>query len=258
MTADELFQAALKRRGFVFSITEAGLYQVQLGDGSATISLENIRRNFARDQDATAVEHFARHFDEQLLVTETAWDQAAPYVRFSLEPSDYATGFDNTLHNRVTDSLVQIYVVTTPDGSRITWISHDMMARWGVRQEDVRAAAETNMAQVVKQTKLEVQAAGDVDLGMLSMEDTPFKASLILSAEFPKLVSPQFGWPVFVVAPARDFVYVLSQSSANFLPRLGKVVLREYKQSGYPVTAEVLAVGDEGLTAVGAYANKDA
>ena len=62
------------------------------------------------------------------------------------------------------------------------------------------------------------------------------------------------GWPVLAVAPARDFVYVLSTDHTKFLPRLGAVVMREYQESGYPITAEVLSIDDNGITAIGSFA----
>jgi hypothetical protein len=61
-------------------------------------------------------------------------------------------------------------------------------------------------------------------------------------------VSSVHGWPVFVVVPARDFVYVRSQGHRNFLGCLGSVVLREYPEAGYPVAADVLEVSDTGIT----------
>ena len=73
-----------------------------------------------------------------------------------------------------------------------------------------------------------------------STEETPFKASLILSPAFRELVSPKLGWPVFVVVPCRDFAYVISGEDRDLLGRLGGVVVKEYQNSGYPITKDVL------------------
>ncbi|MCR9202028.1 MAG: hypothetical protein NXI04_25580 [Planctomycetaceae bacterium] len=258
MNADELFQTALKRRNLSYSLSEDGHYIVQLGEVTARISLENVRRDFARDHDTAAIDRFAEQLDEHFFDTDVGWGSAAPFVRYCLEPSDYATGFAQTLHEFVTDSLVRIFVCTSPDGSRITWISHDMMVRWGVPESDVRAQADRNMSQLVQQTTLQVQAAGDVHLGMLAIDEVAFKASLLLAPGFRSLVEPEFGWPVLAVAPARDFVYVLSSEQTDFVPRLGAVVMREYRESGYPITPEVLSIDENGITAIGSFARKHA
>jgi len=254
MTADELFRAALDRRSLAYTIDEDGLYVVKIGDISATINLDNVRRNYDRDNDADAIEQFAAQLDGNLFDEQPSWEEVTPLLRYALEPADYVTGFDDTLHERVTDGLVKVFVFATPDGASISWISHDMIADWGVGKDDVIAVASANMDQLVRETKLEVQEAGDVELGMLAVDDTPFKASLILSPEFRSLVAPVHGWPVFVVVPARDFVFVLARQHREFLGRLGGVVLREYSESGHPITADVLEVGDDGVTAIGSFA----
>ncbi len=51
-----------------------------------------------------------------------------------------------------------------------------------------------------RDTKLKIQEIDGVKLGMLSTNDSPFKASLILAKGFRELVSPTHGWPVYVVA----------------------------------------------------------
>jgi hypothetical protein len=245
MTADQLFQAALDRRSLTYTINEDGLYLIQVGDISARINLDNVRRNYERDNDADAIERFAQQLDGEIFDDQPSWEEVRPFIRYSLEPSDYATGFDDTLHESVTDELVKIFVFTPADGSSISWITHDMVASWGVSNEDVIGLANANMDQLVRETQLELQPVGDFELGMLAVDDTPFKASLVLSPEFRSLVSSVHGWPVFVVVPARDFVYVIAQKHREFLGRLGRVVLREYNESGLPVTADVLEVGDE-------------
>ena len=257
MNADELFQAALDRRSLTYTINDEGLYLVQIRDIAATINLDNVRRDYERDDDADAIERFAQQLDGDMFGDQPSWEDVTPFLRYSLEPSDYATGFDDTVHESVTDELVKVFVFTPPDRSRISWITHDMITDWGVTRDDVIALANENMDQLVRDTTLEVKEAGDVELGMLSLADTHFKASLMLSPQFQSLVSPVHGWPVFVVAPARDFVYVLSHTHRDFLGRLGGVVLREYNESGHPVTADVLELGDNGITAIGSFAQKD-
>ena len=131
-----------------------------------------------------------------------------------------------------------------------------MLADWGITRETVVSQANENMNNLVSDASLEIEEIDGEKLGMLSTTDTPFKASLILTGRFRELVSPTHGWPVFVVAPARDFVYVIPQDDRNFLGQLGAVVLREYNESGHPVTADVLAVGDDGVTAIGSFKPK--
>lgn len=254
--ADALFQAELDQRGLEYTINGDGLYEITLGDVVATVNLDNVRRNYERDKDREAISRFAEQLTTDFFGNIPTWEDVQPLVRYSLEPSDYEHGFADTLHQVVTDELVKVFVYVSPDGSRISWITDDILAEWQTARDTVIALANKNMDQLVSETELEIEEIDDVPLGMLNSQETAFKASLILSSEFRDLVSPSHGWPVYIVVPARDFVYVIPQSNRDFLGRLGTVVVREYNESGYPITQDVLEVGDDGVTAIGSFAPK--
>lgn len=255
-TADELFQLELANRNLPFTVTDDERYRIRIGDVMATVNLENIRRNYERDNDADAIVRFAKQLDVDMTGEIPDWESVKSHLRFSIESSEYKARFKDTVHEIVSEELVKVFAFTPPDGSRIAWITHSMLADWKVTRKAVVDQADSNMNHVVANTKLEIEEIDGVKLGMLSVNETPFKASLILTERFRELVSPTHGWPVYVVAPTRDFVYVIPRANRDFLGRLGAVVLQEYNESGYPVTADVLEVGDEGVTAIGSFAPK--
>jgi uncharacterized protein YtpQ (UPF0354 family) len=252
-TADRIFELELKKRGIVASRTADGLYELQIDDRTISVSLDNVRRNYHRDRNPQAVVDFVDQVTRDFFAEVPVWDEVRPFVRYCLEPSDYENGFEGAVRDMVTDELCRVYVFTPPDGSRITWIDESMLRDWKVTRADVVRHADENMNAVVAATKLECEEIDGVKLGMLSTTETPFKASLILSPAFRQLVSATHGWPVYVVIPCRDFVYVLSTANRDFLGRLGRVVVNEYRKSGYPITKDVLEVGDEGVKAIGTF-----
>ncbi|MEM7314903.1 MAG: DUF1444 family protein, partial [Planctomycetota bacterium] len=251
--ADDLLCSELDKRNLEYAQTPDGRYEVQIGDQSVTVSLDNIRRNYDRDGDADAITRFVEKVLSSFFAETPSWDEVCPFVRYSLEPSDYETGFDDVLFNVITDELNQVFVYTPEDGTYISWIDKSTLEDWGVTREQVVRLAEENMAAIVANTKFEVQDIDGNQLGMLSTEETPFKASLILSPAFRDLVSPTHGWPVYVVVPCRDFAYVIRQDNRDFLGRLGKVVINEYRKSGHSLTRDVLEVSDNGITSIGTY-----
>jgi hypothetical protein len=174
-------------------------------------------------------------------------------VRYSLEPNDYETGLEDVFFNVVSAELLQVFVYTPADGSSITWIDDSMLVDWGVTRELVALEAEKNMAEIVAGASLEVDDIDGNHLGMIATEETSFKASLILSPQFRSLVSPALGWPVRVVVPCRDFVYVVRCDKPEFLPRLGGVVVREFHSSGHSITKDVLEVSNDGIKAIGTF-----
>ena len=173
---------------------------------SAEVDLENVRRNYARDNAPSVVSRFAEQLTADFFGDAPSWSDVQPYVRFCLEPSDYETGFANTVHETVNDELVKVFVYISPDGSRITWVSNDTLAKWGVDSDAIVELANKNMN---------------------------------------------------VVVPARDFAYIIPTANRDFLGRLGPVIIREYKESGHPISQDVLEVGDDDVTAIGSFAPKD-
>jgi hypothetical protein len=252
-TADDVFESELQKRGIVFAKTADGLYDLQIDDRKITANLENVRRNYDRDRNSRAVVEFVDHATKDVFAQIPTWNEVRPFVRFCLEPSDYETGFEGVIFDTVTDELCRVYVFNSSDGSRITWISKSMLREWKVTRADVVHQADENMNAIVAATKLEYEEIDGVKLGMLSTTEMPFKASLILSPAFRQLVSATHGWPVYIVAPSRDFVYVIPMANRDFLSRVGRVVVDQYRKSGHPITKDVLEVSDQGIKAIGTF-----
>jgi hypothetical protein len=250
---DELFQEELKKRGLVFSITPEWHYKIAIQGTDYTVNLENIRRNYERDDDAGIIIRFVDNVLRMPEPTPPTWMEVQPYLRFSLEPSNYVSGFDDVLFDRISDELYKVYVYARADGSWISWVYESCMKAWGVDRGEVVRQADSNMRDLVLQAKCEFQEIDGVKLGMLAMQETTFKASLILSSAFRDLVAGVIGWPVYVVVPCRDFAFVISATDRDFLGRLGRVVVDQYRKSGHPITKDVLEVSDDGIKAIGTY-----
>jgi hypothetical protein len=80
-----------------------------------------------------------------------------------------------------------------------------------------------------------------------------FKASVIFAPGFKRFASKKLEWPILAVIPCRDFIYILSEKDKALLNRMGQVVQKEYRESGYQITTEVLKVSDEGIKAIGKF-----
>jgi hypothetical protein len=109
------------------------------------------------------------------------------------------------------------------------------------------------MDRILRQTKIEMIAVEEHHLGVLGHELTAFKAALLFCPNLKAVAEPVLGWPLFAVMPCRDFVYVLNCKDEPLLGRMGHVVMREYRESGYPITTEVFELSDRGMRVVGDY-----
>jgi len=245
-------RALLNRRGLTLSPAEdAGRYRVA-GPAIAEllISPENIFSEVERTGDA---ELLGRWLDELL----SGPGGLPPYLvarsglRITLEPA--TTDFGPSLHSPLTPGTHEVIAWTDPDERRITWLSAASLDLWHARPDDVEEAARANMDRLLGEAELVVEDVRGCKLGMLSI-DSVFKASLLRAPSLRSVVEPALGWPVCAVAPCRDFLYLFPDADKETLiPMLAVVVTREYESSGYPLTAEVLRVSDEGIVALGAY-----
>ena len=250
--ADRIFREELSRRGVAFAMEEE-LYVVSLDGTEVQVSLDNLRRQFDVRQNPDEVVKFVDLVLSQSVESFPTWEEARRRLRYCLEPDDYEAGFEDVVAPLVTSDLRQVFVVVSEDGTRIAWLPGTKLQEWDVSGEELVEQAERNMAQIVRETALEVQEIAGRKLGMLATEEVPFKASLVLSPVLRGLVEPVLGWPVFAVVPSRDFVYLLSEDDFDFLPRLGPVVVQEWRESAYPITCDVLRLTDEGVTVYGTF-----
>jgi len=243
-----LFLRELARRGIPAPRAQPeGTFVVEIGGGKFTVSLDNLAKDFARDQDAGRV---ARFVDAILATYEPLppWPQAKAGIRFSAEPSDHE--FGDTLYDPITDSLCRVLAYVDEAETRITWLTPSLLEEWGQAKETVVEAAVQNMADLLRKTPIEIEAIEPFRLGMFATH-SPFKASLIFSPNLKEVLSAKLGWPVYAVIPCRDFTYVLEEKDRDLIVRLGGVVVDEFSRSAYPISTEIFRVSDDGIEAIG-------
>lgn len=248
-SAKTLFEAELNKRKVKYSGPDSeGLYKVDVEGNEITVNLENISKNYKRDNDSEIVINF---INKTLKVFETpSWNEAKSLVFFSAEPSDYK--FGDTIHYKLSDDVSKVLVLTDLNEGKITWISSKMIKDWNVSKEEVERNANKNMSALLSGKRPEVKEVNGQKLGMIPIHSV-FKASTIFSPNFKEFVSVEIGWPVFAVIPCRDFIYVLPEKDKALLNRMGGVVQKEYRSSGYPITTEIFKISDNGIETIGKY-----
>lgn len=247
----ELFESSLKKTGLsIKDKTDDGLYIVNVNGLDLSISLENIRRDFKRDKDPEAV----RRFIENILRTNQMipdLEEVRKAIRFSAESSDYnLAGF---FAESVTKFVSKVIVFTQEEESLINWVNDSHLEHWGISETLLYEIAGSNMNKLLDNTEIQVSSVKDMSLAMFSTEYTAFKSSLIFSSGLKDKLSPLIGWPILTVIPARDFIFAFSEKDSDLISLLGETVVREYSESSYPLTKEVIRISDEGITALGSF-----
>lgn len=249
-----VFKKAIADQGFVISdITEDELVCVVKGDFELKVSLDNLRKEFAQENDEDVISEFAAAI-ASAGAEIPSWDLAKIKVFPSFFPSDYDYGA--FVNFPVTEMFHTVFVYEEKLSKK--WIDEDQVEKWNIDNETLVRHAIANLDREFEEAKLEVEEIEGRKLGFLETEEETKKAVFVLSKKLQEKVRKVLGWPIYVVIPVRDFVYLFSEADSDFfIERVGGVVIKEYNESGYPITPEILRISDEGIEAIGRYANEE-
>jgi hypothetical protein len=249
-SVDEVFVNELKKSGIRYEGPDTdGLYQVFINGGKFIISLENVGRNYVRDGDKEVVVNLVNKL--RMNIDIPVLEKAKDNLRISLEPADSMVG--NALRYKLTDKIFMQIVIYDPGRGSLMLVHDGILQKWGMSGDEVYAIALDNMRKVLDNMKPElIGEKGGFKLFSLPIQGE-FKASSIISPNFKEIVSDEIGWPVLVVVPCRDFIYLVSEEDGQLVNQMGKVVREEYNGSGYPISLQVLRISDDGVNAIGEF-----
>jgi len=254
--ARELFEAALRKRGITVVVVDGG-YEIHHDGGVLIANIENVSRQYAQTGDPGLFDSFVSQIVGGEIgasgiasIEVPTWDEVRHRVYWSLLPRDVE--IDDTLAATVSRELRKVLVWTDPNEQHYTFIKPALLATWGVTAEQVAERAETNQANLLEGKTVEISDVDGAQIGMIPVA-TGLKASAILASNFKTFVGDAIAWPVYVVVPCRDFALIFSQQDQALMDRVGTVTLREYAEGAYPLSAEVFAIDDTGIKAVGRF-----
>ena len=247
---DDRFVAAMDERQWPYERISDGIYRVEINGQTLTINSRNVRAEANRDNDAGAIDRFLDRAAAPLRGLPP-WPAASVNLFPMIDSIDVELGPENATR-ALSDYARSVLVHYAPKEGMLTFVRDSDLAAWGVSADDAWAAAEQSFRAIVAGTRVELLKQGDLVLGMLHASE-PYKASMILSPALKSLIPAELGWPVLAVAPARDFVYLFRKGDEEALGRLGRVVVREFRESGYRVSPEVWELSDDGARAIGEY-----
>jgi hypothetical protein len=205
-----------------------------------TVHLDNTVRNMVREGNDSPLDSLLRSL-KSVHEPLPEWETARSGLRLTAERADQ--DLDGVIHEEVTEEIACVLAYVSPDEGRIRWLTASDLNEWGVSFDHAYGEAVKNMDALIDGMKL-----------ALLETRSPLKASLIFSPGLKAKVEPELGWPIYAVVPCRDFAYLFRAEA--LIPRLGGVVVREYNESGYPLSTEVLKLSDAGIGAVGAFSRR--
>jgi hypothetical protein len=232
------------------SFDETGLIYISQGELTLKISLDNVRRNYERDKDESHISDLVQTLVSYSIELPKNWADAKDDIYISLFPNDH--DFQEFLHAKITDEFSKVYVHSGQD--KLTWITKDDLKKWNITETELDNQANNNADKLLKITPITFDTIENRKLGLIEVEHTTLKGALLFAPTMKEKIKSDFGFPFYAVIPVRDFCYIFSEKDFEFFSgRIGKVVVDEYKHSGYPITTEILKFTDNGVEAVGKY-----
>lgn len=247
----ELFQKELNdRKLFIKSKTDDDTYVVEVNGVDLSIYLGNIRREFKRDKKPEIVTNFVNNIISAI-PDDQDFNSIRTNIRFSLESCEFEQ--DDYICEKISDNVSKVVVFIRNEEKLITWVNKSKLNEWGIEEDELIQIADDNMSKLLDEFDIEVKDINGMKLAMFPLRKEAFKASLITCSKFKDKVIGVLGWPVYVVIPARDFIYSFPAKDKELLNRVGGVVVSEFNESAYPITKEVFLISDEGIEAIGTY-----
>ena len=197
--AAALFEQELTRRGIAFRPDGAtDRYVIDHAGTEFFVSLHNVSREYARDQDAGRIRRFVDSVLSPLL--EQSWEESRTSILFCFEPSDYAEPPE--LRYSISDRVDRVPVHFDSTHGLISWITPDMLGRWQISLSELELEAAKNLTAALNNATVQHKDIDGVQLGHLETT-LPFKTALLLAPNLKEVVAPLLGWPRTTSFPRR-------------------------------------------------------
>lgn len=91
-------------------------------------------------------------------------------------------------------------------------------------------------------------------LAYFDTEIEELNSALLMASNLKHKISSILGWPIYSVLPVSDFCYMFSIHDKDILiDSLRPIVVKEFNESGYEITKEIIEISDDGVRTIGRY-----
>lgn len=233
------------------NVDETELISLKIGEETLKISLDNVRKDYNRDNDESYISNFVKLILSSV-ITEipSNWQEAKNDILISFFPNNY--NFEDTICEKVTDEFSKIYVYYKND--QLTWVTENNLKDWKIDVSTLSNQANKNVDVISNKSKINIENIEGRKLGSIETKYSSFKIATLFSSNFREKIKADFANIFYAVLPVRDFCYIFSEEDFEFFSqRIGDVVVEEYENSGHPITKEVLKFYKGNIESIGTF-----
>ena len=244
------FKMQLEGKGLTIdSVDKDGFILINVEESELKVSLDNIRRNYERDNDDSYITDLVNTIVSHSSKKED-WENIKDKIYVQFFPNDFE--FENLIYEKVTNEFSKVFMLN--NNNNFSFISDDDLIDWNLDLEELKNQVDLNLDTFLDKVQIEIEDVDNHKLGMIHIEEVWLKSACLFSSKIKDLVKNNIGFPFYAVIPVRDFCYIFGeQDFGYFSERLGSVVVEEYEKSGYPITTEILKFSEIGVEALGKY-----
>ena len=172
------FKTQIERHGMkIDSVDEMGLIYVSQGELTLMISLDNLRRDYKRDNDKSHISDFVQTLTSYSVEIPSNWADAKGDIYISLFPNNYE--FNDFIHHEITGEFSKVYVHSGSD--KFSWITTDDLKKWNITEAELDKQANINADILLAQTKIAVDTIESRKLGLIEAEHESLKGALLFA-----------------------------------------------------------------------------
>lgn len=215
------------------------------------LGLENLWRLASRD--VPRAEEIVQHYFEKLLAGDAIGNAVMPFslirprIMPRIQPISIFQHLDReqVAHVPFVNDTVIVFVIDMPEVT--VSVTLEQMVRWGVQADDLETLARENLASFQPDLKMRLVESKDGGrAAVLSVLDGYDAARLLLDTLHSTL-APQMKGDFYVATPARDMLVAISCNPDDFVDKVQKRVMRDFKRLPYPITDALFIVTRDGI-----------
>jgi uncharacterized protein YtpQ (UPF0354 family) len=172
---------------------------------------------------------------------------AKPRIMPRIQPESVFQYLDReqVAHIPYVNGTVVVFVLDMPQMT--ISLTVEQLIKWGVTADDLDDIARENLARYAPDLEIQLIDSAEGGRAAIVSRQDGYDAARLLLGTLHQRLSPELRGDFYVAAPARDMFLAVSSGPHEFVERIHKRVMQDYRRLPYPITADYFLVTRDGV-----------
>ncbi len=144
----------------------------------------------------------------------------------------------------VNDTVI-VFVIDMPQMT--VSITVEQLLRWGLESDDLDVIARENLARYAPDLQIQLVDSSEGGRAAIVARQDGYDAARLLLDSLHHRLAPELHGDFYVATPARDMFLAMTCDPDEFVERLRKRIVLDYKRLPYPITSSFFVVTRDGV-----------